>query len=244
MSEKILQTLTLIAMNKEIEKWLQDTKRTMDAGVQLFERCAPKELRAKYLPYFQANKNAKAHQTPYSMLINKLTFIQRNNLAVQQAEAVKVVEAPVAPAVSVEDRPLTQLDSVPEELQPKVERIKEIVPMIAALTAKIADKNLPLAEAKEISEEIVALETERRELWGDIDAYANAAPAPKVEEEVVLPTTIAEKNKAIKNLKEKIKRNNQAAKNATTEEKRQNSLGLVEKYTKELILVEAAEVAE
>lgn len=243
MSEKILQTLTLIAMNKEIEKWLQDTKRTMDAGVQLFERCAPKELRAKYLPYFQANKNAKAHETPYSMLINKLTFIQRNNLAVQPAEAVKVVEAHVAPAVSVEDRPLTQLDSVPEELQPKVERIKEIVPMIAALTAKIADKNLPLAEAKEAAEEIVALETERRQLWGDIDAYANAAPAPKVEE-VVLPATLADKNKAIKNLKEKIKRNNQAATNATTEEKRQNSLGLVEKYTKELALVEAAEVAE
>lgn len=181
-------------MNKEIEKWLQDTKRTMEAGIQLFERCAPRELRAKYLLYFQANKNAKAHETPYSMLINKLTFIQRNNLAVQQVEAVKVVKAPVAPAVSIEDRPLTQLDSAPKKLQPKVERIKEIVPMIAALTAKIADKNLPLAEAKEISEEIVALETERRKLWGDIDAYANATPAPKVEEEVVLPTTIAEKN--------------------------------------------------
>ena len=230
-------------MNKEIEKWLQDTKRTMEAGVQLFERCATKELRAKYLLYFQANKNAKAHETPYSMLINKLTFIHRNNLAVQPAEAVKVVVLPVAPAVSVEDRPLTQLDSVPEKLQPKVERIKEIVPMIAALTAKIADKNLPLAEAKEAAEEIVALETERRQLWGDIDAYANAAPAPKVEE-VVLPATLADKNKAIKNLKEKIKRNNQAATNATTEEKRQNSLGLVEKYTKELALVEAAEVAE
>ena len=230
-------------MNKEIEKWLQDTKRTMEAGVQLFERCATKELRAKYLLYFQANKNAKAHETPYSMLINKLTFIQRNNLAVQPVETPKVKEAPATPAVSVEDRPLTQLDSVPEKLQPKVERIKEIVPMIAALTAKIADKNLPLAEAKEAAEEIVALETERRQLWGDIDAYANAAPAPKVEE-VVLPATLADKNKAIKNPKEKIKRNNQAAKNATTEEKRQNSLGLVEKYTKELILVEAAEVAE
>lgn len=230
-------------MNKEIEKWLQDTKRTMEAGVQLFERCATKELRAKYLLYFQANKNAKAHETPYSMLINKLTFIQRNNLAVQPVETPKVKEAPATPAVSVEDRPLTQLDSVPEKLQPKVERIKEIVPMIAALTAKIADKNLPLAEAKEAAEEIVALETERRQLWGDIDAYANAAPAPKVEE-VVLPATLADKNKAIKNLKEKIKRNNQAATNATTEEKRQNSLGLVEKYTKELALVEAAEVAE
>lgn len=230
-------------MNKEIEKWLQDTKRTMEAGVQLFERCATKEFRAKYLLYFQANKNAKAHETPYSMLINKLTFIQRNNLAVQPIETPKVKEAPATPAVSVEDRPLTQLDSVPEKLQPKVERIKEIVPMIAALTAKIADKNLPLAEAKEAAEEIVALETERRQLWGDIDAYANAAPAPKVEE-VVLPTTIAKKRKAIKNLKEKINRNNQAAKNATTEEKRQNSLGLVEKYTKELALVEAAEVAE
>lgn len=243
MSEKILQTLTLIAMNKEIEKWLQDTKRTMGAGVQLFERCAPKELRAKYLPYFLENKNAKAHETPYSMLINKLTFILRNNLVAQQAVAVKVVQAPIAPAVSVENRPLTQLDSVPEKLQPKVERIKEIVPMIAALTAKIADKNLPLAEAKEISEEIVALETERRELWGDIDAYANAAPTPKVEE-VVLPTTIAKKRKAIKNLKEKINRNNQAAKNATNEEKRQSSLALVEKYTKELALVKVAEVAE
>ena len=33
-----------------------------ELGVQLFERCAPKELRAKYLPYFQANKNAKAHE--------------------------------------------------------------------------------------------------------------------------------------------------------------------------------------
>lgn len=199
-------------MNKEIEKWLQNTKRTMEAGVQLFERCAPKELRAKYLLYFQANKNAKAHETPYSMLINKLTFIQRNNLAVQQAVPVKVVQAPIAPAVSVEDRPLTQLDSVPQELQPKVKRIKEIVPMIAALTAKIADKNLPLAEAKEISEEVVALETERRELWGDIDAYANAAPAPKVEEEVVLPTTIARKTKQLRTLKRKLSATNRLLK--------------------------------
>ena len=36
----------------------------------------------------------------------------------------------------------------------------------------------------------------------------------------------------------------QAAEEATDEEKKQRSLGLVEKYTKELALVEAAEVAE
>ena len=165
------------------------------------------------------------------------------------AEQAKLaVQDPVAPAAGkgITDRPLSTLDGIAEELIPTANRIKEIVPMIAALTAKIAEPNLPVDEAKEISEEIVALETERRELWDVIDKALALPGSPEVQEEaeLVLPTTAAAKKKAIKNLKEKVKRNMQAAEEATDEEKRQRSLGLVEKYTKELVLVEAAKVAE
>ncbi len=233
-------------MKKQLKAWLEDPKRTMKQGIEIFEAVAPKDLRAKYLPYFQDNKSAKAHSTPYGMLINKLTFIERNNLI---AEPVKqAVQEPIAqkPVKEITDRPLSTLDGIAEELIPTANRIKEIVPMIAALTAKIAEPNLPVEEAKEASEEIVALETERRELWDVIDKALTLPGSPEVQEEaeLVLPTTAAAKKKAIKNLKEKVKRNMQAAEEATDEEKKQRSLGLVEKYTKELALVEATKVAE
>ena len=248
MSKQTLQTFILLIMKKDIKIWLEDTKRTMEKGIEIFAAVAPKDLRAKYLQYFQDNKNAKAHSAPYGMLINKLTFIQRNNLYSPVEVKATVNEQKVASnkAALNETRPLTDLDIVPEELKAKADRIREIVPIMAALTAKNAEPNLPIAEAKEISEEIINLETERRELWKAIDdAQTVQAPSkPENEIEVVLPQTMAEKKKAIKNLKEKINRNKKAAEKATDEEKRQNSLDLVEKYTKELDLVEAAEVAE
>ena len=233
-------------MKKQLKAWLEDPKRTMEKGIEIFEAVTPKDLRTKYLPYFQANKTAKAHSAPYGMLINKLTFIERNNLVIEQAKPAVQETIAQEPAKEIQDRPLSQLDGIIEELTPTANRIKEIVPMIAALTAKVADPNLPVAEAKEISEEIVALETERRELWDVIDKTLAEPVRDVVQEEAefVLPTTVAAKKKAIKNLKEKINRNKAAAEKATDEEKKQSSLALVEKYTKELALVEAAEVAE
>lgn len=228
----MLQTL-IIKIMKKVTEWLENPKRTMESGVILFSQVAPVQFKEKYLKFFQDNRKASPHTTPYGILVNKLNFIHRNNLYAPQTSEPQAT--PVKREFITREQVSNNLDQVPTHHAPVAKRIKEIVPVIAALTAKIADPNLSLDEAKAASEEIVQLEQERRDSWAKIDGK---------EIEEVDTITLAEKKKTIKLLKEKIKRNNQAAKNATTEKKRQSSLALVEKYTKELALVKVAEVAE
>lgn len=228
----MLQTL-IIKIMKKVTEWLENPKRTMESGVILFSQVAPVQFKEKYLKFFQDNLKASPHTTPYGILVNKLNFIHRNNLYAAQTSE------PQAPPVKREfitrEQVSNNLDQVPTHLAPVAKRIKEIVPVIAALTAKIADPNLSLDEAKAASEEIVQLEQERRDSWAKIDGK---------EIEEVDTITLAEKKKTIKLLKEKIKRNEVAAENAKTDGKKKSALKRVKQYTKELSIAEAVEVAE
>lgn len=228
----MLQTL-IIKIMKKVTEWLENPKRTMESGVILFSQVAPVQFKEKYLKFFQDNLKAAPHTTPYGILVNKLNFIHRNNLYAAQTSEPQA--PPVKREFSTRQQVSNNLDQVPTHLAPVAKRIKEIIPVIAALTAKIANPNLSLDEAKAASEEIVQLEQERRDSWAKIDGK---------EIEEVDTITLAEKKKTIKLLKEKIKRNEVAAETAKTDGKKKSALKRVKQYTKELSIAEAVEVAE
>lgn len=62
---------------KEVDKWLEDSKRCYALGVLLFDFFAPQTIRNKYIQFFNAVTEPDPFSLEMSMLINKLTDIQR-----------------------------------------------------------------------------------------------------------------------------------------------------------------------
>lgn len=64
-------------MKHEVDKWLEDSKRSYALGVLLFDFFAPQPIRNKYIHFFNAVTAPDPFSLEMSMLINKLTDIQR-----------------------------------------------------------------------------------------------------------------------------------------------------------------------
>lgn len=64
-------------MKHEVDKWLEDSKRSYALGVLLFDFFAPQPIRNKYIQFFNAVTAPDPFSLEMSMLINKLTDIQR-----------------------------------------------------------------------------------------------------------------------------------------------------------------------
>lgn len=64
-------------MKHEVDKWLEDSKRSYALGVLLFDFFAPQPIRNKYIHFFNAVAASDPFSLEMSMLINKLTDIQR-----------------------------------------------------------------------------------------------------------------------------------------------------------------------
>lgn len=200
-------------MITEIKNWIDDRQRTYAVGLALFEKFAHADMRRKYLEYFRCNADSPMFSVAFGMLAKKLSFINAN----YSVDSISIQVEKTSPSASdeVRETPGSRLANIPESLAPVAERIKEIVKIKAHLATLIADEHLPRNEAKAFSEQIVALETERKALWQKIDNY-------KQEEEPKPQTTYADGArlaKDIKNIKEKIKRNTIRAKKADGENK-------------------------
>ena len=132
-------------------------------------------------------------------------------------------------------------EDLPEELQQKRLRIKDIIPLMAAIHSEISIGNLSDDERQEKADELCNLDDERRSSWDAIDDYLGDNESVIVEERkleysqdpVIRGTQIANR---ILRLKENIARSEKSAKDnkerkpniATKAEKR------AEKYKKEL----------
>lgn len=64
-------------MKHEVDKWLENSKRSYALGVLLFDFFAPQPIRNKYIQFFNAVTAPDPFSLEVSMLINKLTDIQR-----------------------------------------------------------------------------------------------------------------------------------------------------------------------
>lgn len=199
-------------MITEIKNWIDDRQRTYAVGLALFEKFAHADMRRKYLEYFRCNADSPMFSVAFCMLTQKLSFINAN----YSVDSISIQVEKTSPRASDEviETPGSRLANIPESLAPVAERIKEIVKIKAHLATLIADEHLPRNEAKAFSEQIVALETERKALWQKIDNYKQEEPKPQ--------TTYADGArlyKFIKNIKEKIKRNTIRAEKADGENK-------------------------
>ncbi|MDU1906413.1 MAG: hypothetical protein E6772_16710 [Dysgonomonas sp.] len=105
---------------------------------------------------------------------------------------------------------------LPKSLAPKYERVKAIVPLMAAIHGELKDTTLTDEQRKAKAEELCNLDDERRALWDDIDAYLNDYDSVLTEEKkfeysedpVIRGAQIANR---VKRLKENIKRNQESA---------------------------------
>jgi len=113
---------------------------------------------------------------------------------------------------------------LPKSLAPKYERVKAIVPLMAAIHGELKDTTLTDEQRKAKAEELCNLDDERRALWDDIDAYLNDYNSVLTEEKkfeysedpVIRGAQIANR---LKRLKENIKRNQEAAERHNTNNK-------------------------
>jgi len=166
-----------------ITNWLDDPKRDFAQGIILFNRY---KVNNKMDEFFR-NNASKPSSAVMSLLIEKLNAIKLRLVAnpklfidsiVKEStrkpfgsklETPKVKPKNVA-TPSPAAVPVVDFSSLPRNLAKDYERIKEIVPLLGGLKAKLNACNNN-AEAKVICEQIVSLDTEKRTLWAGIDEF-------------------------------------------------------------------------
>ncbi|MDR0824584.1 MAG: hypothetical protein LBN74_05780 [Prevotella sp.] len=74
---------------------------------------------------------------------------------------------------------------LPTGTKKKYDRIKAIVPLMAAIHSELKDTSITDEQRKEKAEELCDLDDERRTLWDEIDAYLNNSDAVLTEEKKV-----------------------------------------------------------
>lgn len=71
---------------------------------------------------------------------------------------------------------------LPPSIKAKYDRVKEIVPLMAAIHGELKDTTITDAQRKVKADELCKLDDERRSLWDDIDAYLSDYNSALAEE--------------------------------------------------------------
>lgn len=230
----------------ELKEWLSNPRREYAQGVTLFETLASDEIKKKYLVYFKAIESPGTFDSHFSMLINKLTDINRK-IKLNPA-LIPIVDIIVAPSVlePVKQKKIIP-EKLPEDLLSKYSRIKEIVPLMARIHSELSDTALSDEDRKSKAEELCSLEDEKAELWHEIDTWsgANGVTIESVPTQTAHGESIQEGAKIglrINQLKENISRSEKAAEKAKAEGKKNleaNANTRLANYRKELADLEA-----
>lgn len=234
-------------MLEKITAWLANPKRKYKEGLEIFRALASDVQKKNFAQYFEkdSEKVTKQFDVKFTMLVNQVAFIQNRvksnpeafKKAVAHEESHKeggLVSAETETSESTKVNP----DKLPEELQPVLDRIKEIVPLMARLHADMDnepadDKRLPIIQ------ELVKLDDERRAAWAKIDNYEPSELETQVEEKTIAMG--ADIQKRIGQLKENIARNLEGVKKHTANKKMNHAAKAkkrVEEYTDELTQLE------
>lgn len=174
-------------ISQALLQWLQSPRRSYAEGVELFKVLAPKEIKDRFLNWFQsAPSGISGTDMHITLLIDKLSRINREMIAnpvkyssisskefdFQQKSAPAASASPVtaAPDKSSSGKSSSGKQDLPSSLQPAYDRIREITPLYAKLHSELsaaADD----AERKALAQQLCDLDDERRRLWAKIDAW-------------------------------------------------------------------------
>jgi len=215
-----------------IKQWLADRRRKYADGLALFNRYASSELKSKFGAYFNEVNSCPAFDGHMTTLVNKLTVIDRDAVVTQSVEkkasvgvvsvgnnqskssgkaAGKASDKTETPAVKI------TLADLPDELQGRVKRIREITPLYAAAFTEMSSEAIQDKDRAELAKEVFNLWYERKSIWDELDGYAKsknalldvgfAQPEPLPSNPLLDAMALA---KRIERLKEKIARTEKA----------------------------------
>jgi hypothetical protein len=180
-----------------LKTWLSDPKRSYADGVELL-----KALKHKKLAFFQAEKDPKPESYHFRLLVSILQNEARKKgqqpSSNQEVPLIKVTSIPLKDAKKpsktkgketdppssedsgkdfrIVDLDLIDIRELPEELAEDFKTIKLMTPEIGKLHAalKVAKDD---KTRKEISEDLVAAESQRAHLWEGINEWYKTRPA-------------------------------------------------------------------
>jgi len=209
---------------RSVHEWLRDSKKSYAEGVAILKEARPKDS-----AFFEKVSNAATDSYHFRMLISKLQNVARIQLQnpVKKETAikstVKVVDIKKATtnkattnktptkgkndSVRITSNPTVDFKLLPEDLQEKYLRNKDIVKEMAQnqVEMKAADTD---EKRKSFMDKLTALETEKKENWKDIDEWwAGNKPEEKVlTDEEKIAQKVLEKSRRIETLKINISR--------------------------------------
>ena len=196
--------------------WVKDPKRKFSDGLAMREKY---KINNRMDDFFARANPDKPSSTEINMLLQEITKIcikLRNNPRLIEAKAEQLMApkklidvTPLKPIrqgkVKIESSTIKE-DDLPDSLKPTFLRIKEIMPLLSANHANLKAAKSD-AVAKQLSEEIVALDAEKKAHWAHIDKYYKSRSVTlvinsDVQEEVV--KTPLEKIMEIQNIEERM----------------------------------------
>lgn len=243
-------------------KWVNGPKRIYADGVRLFELLASDMLKNRYLAYFRSVSITHGNDPHFTMLLDRLSrILQQVKVSPNAFPALGAsfaVSENYAPSASV-----PQTNSVGSQSEqsgtivltakdlPKNEagyyaRIQEIFPLVGSLHAQLADESLTDNERKDIADEIVSLDSERRSLWDKIDNFLLGRPSDLKEvrpeysdNQFVRGLQMASRIKKVKDNIGKTKGSITKFTNEGNEKALANAQARLERYERELAQLEA-----
>ncbi len=166
-----------------INQWLNNPSRKFAEGLALYDRYKPNK---KFDEFFRKNAG-NPDSTTRNVLIHKLNHVAHlissnaayfeKMLIAQQTtqKPVSTIKTPVVKKnIPITDHAKIKGADLPEDLHKDFLRIQEITPILGGLHAKLR-ATTDNAFAKKIVDEISALDSEKRSLWGHIDQHTGKA---------------------------------------------------------------------
>lgn len=250
-------------MLNKVQKWLENPKRDYHEGVRLFAELASPSAKAQFLTFFnEIGEGEKVDQfdSRFTILVNQMVFVkirlQSNKEAFKKAVNAQPVinaggnsEGDAGTGKRSNSTGILKLQDLPKQFDKDKARLTELVPLMANIHADMAVETITDDERKELADQLVKLDLERRSIWDKVDNTLAADgqeldPGEKVndysENEVVRGAQIAAR---ITRLKENIKINERAVQTNAEKGKPhlvENAKRRLEKYSAELAELEAA----
>lgn len=201
--------------------WIDNPKRDYTTGYALYKKY---KVGSTYDAFFEAAAS-KPEATAANMLFQKVSMIYHKlranpkffeSVVANQIQEQKPIGSNPTPPRKIgiiegkkdisTNRNLKVLDNLPNHLQAAGARIKELTPLIGGLKAKL---NALPAEAKEdakaLMQELEKMDTEKRNLWKQIDEN-KGAPSRDVTNDNKMVLTPEQLKSKIKGCKDSIRR--------------------------------------
>jgi len=170
--------------------WVSGPSRNYLDGVRLFELLAAETIKKRYLAFFREVSFPHGNDPHFTMLLDKLSRIAQQvrvspgsfpalgqRLDISEGASVHQNSSPAAPSSDYDAPIVIHAKDLPKNEAGYYARIQEIFPLIGALHGQLSSESLTDGERKDIADEIVSLDDERRSLWDKIDNFIAGRPS-------------------------------------------------------------------